>query len=99
MNQPNICKIHIKNYRNFSSVTFDLSDKQVIIGENNVGKSNLLRALQLILDPNLSDEDRRLEESDFFDRLEDPMENNEEILIEVYIDKLFPHKKCNLSIK
>lgn len=91
--------IHIKNYRNFSSVTFDLSDKQVIIGENNVGKSNLLRALQLILDPNLSDEDRRLEESDFFDRLEDPMENNEEILIEVYIDN-YSHIKnviCQLS--
>ncbi|AFL99000.1 putative ATP-dependent endonuclease of the OLD family [Desulfitobacterium dehalogenans ATCC 51507] len=99
MNQPQICKIHIKNYRNFSSVGFDLSDRQVIIGENNVGKSNLLRAMQLILDPSLSDEDRRLEESDFFDGLEAPMENNQEILIELYIDNYFHIKNvlCQLS--
>lgn len=99
MIQPYIRKIHINNYRNFSSVEFDLSDKQIIIGENNVGKSNLLRALQLILDPSLSDEDRRLEEPDFFDRLEDPMGNNEEILIELYIDN-YSHIKnvlCQLS--
>ncbi|SHN50687.1 AAA family ATPase [Desulfitobacterium chlororespirans] len=99
MNQPQICKIHIKNYRNFSSVGFDLSDRQIIIGENNVGKSNLLRAMQLILDPSLSDEDRRLEESDFFDGLESPMENNQEILIELYIDN-YSHIKnvlCQLS--
>lgn len=83
--QPYICRIHIKNFRNFHSVDFNLNDKQVIIGENAVGKSNLLYALQLILDPNMSEKDRVLEETDFWDGLKNPMENGEEILIEIYI--------------
>ena len=49
------------------NVDVQLGHKQIIIGENNVGKTNFLRALQLILDPTLSDEDRMLQESDFND--------------------------------
>ncbi|WFR57152.1 AAA family ATPase [Anaerocolumna sp. AGMB13025] len=81
---PYICKIHMKNFRNFHDVEFTLSEKQVLIGENAVGKSNLLFALQLILDPTLSEKDRMLEESDFWEGLEYPMENGEEIKIELY---------------
>lgn len=83
-NQPYICKIHIENFRNFRCADFWLNKKQVIIGENAVGKSNLLYALQLILDPTLSDKDRMLEESDFWEGLDDPMSNGEEILIELW---------------
>lgn len=82
--QPYICRIHIENFRNFRSVDFYLSEKQVLIGENSVGKSNLLAALQLILDPTLSERDRMLDESDFWDGLQNPMENGEQILIEIY---------------
>ena len=82
--QPYICRVHIENFRNFHSVDFRLSEKQVLIGENAVGKSNLLSALQLILDPTLSEKDRMLEESDFWEGLSDPMGAGEEILIEVY---------------
>ncbi|NSI06389.1 AAA family ATPase, partial [[Ruminococcus] gnavus] len=60
-----ISRVKIKNYRNFKNVDVQLGHKQIIIGENNVGKTNFLRALQLILDPTLSDEDRMLQESDF----------------------------------
>lgn len=84
--QPYITKVKIKNYRNFKNVEFDLKSKAVIIGENGVGKSNLLKALQLILDPSLSEDDRCLEETDFFDCLEKPMEHGEEIVISIYID-------------
>jgi len=63
--QPYICRIHIENFRNFRFADFRLSENQVIIGENAVGKSNLLYAIQLILDPTFSDKDRMLEESDF----------------------------------
>ena len=80
-----ISRVNIKNYRNFKSVDVNLGHKQVIIGENNVGKTNFLRALQLILDPTLSDEDRMLEESDFNDLIENPMTNQEEIRIDIYI--------------
>ncbi|MBS3873131.1 MAG: AAA family ATPase [Firmicutes bacterium] len=82
--QPYICRVHIENFRNFHAVDFRLSEKQVLIGENAVGKSNLLYALQLILDPTLSEKDRMLEESDFWECLPDPMGTGEQILIEVY---------------
>jgi putative ATP-dependent endonuclease of OLD family len=45
-------KIVVKNFRNLRDLTFFPSQITVIIGENNTGKSNLLYALRLILDPN-----------------------------------------------
>lgn len=83
--QPYICRVHIENFRNFHSVDFSLGEKQVLIGENAVGKSNLLYALQLILDPTLSEKDRMLEESDFWDGIENPMDDGHYILIEIYL--------------
>ncbi len=97
MKQPYISRIQIKNFRNFESVDFSLSEQQIIIGENNVGKSNLLRALQLILDPSFSDDDRLLSESDFYEGLEDPINNNEEIIISIFIDN-YAHNKNILSL-
>ena len=80
-----ISRVVIKNYRNFKDLDVDLQHKAVIVGENNVGKTNFIKALQLILDPTLSDEDRMLSESDFNDSLDNPMDNNQEILIQIYI--------------
>lgn len=73
MKSPYISRVKIKNFRNFKDIDVSLSHKQIIIGENNVGKTTLLRAIQLILDPKLSDEDRQLSESDFYDGLESPL--------------------------
>lgn len=92
-----ISRVKIKNYRNFKDVDVRLGHKQIIIGENNVGKTNFLKALQLILDPTLSDEDRMLEESDFNDTLVNPMENKEEIVIEVYIEN-YTNNKTILTV-
>lgn len=92
-----ISRVKIKNYRNFKDVDVRLGHKQIIIGENNVGKTNFLKALQLILDPTLSDEDRMLEESDFNDTLGNPMENKEEIVIEVYIEN-YSNNKTILTV-
>ena len=80
-----ISRVVIKNYRNFKDLDVKLQHESVIVGENNVGKTNFIKAIQLILDPTLSDEDRMLSESDFNDSLENPMENNQEILIQIYI--------------
>ena len=49
-----ISRVVIKNYRNFKDLDVDLQHKSVIVGENNVGKTNFIKALQLILDPTLS---------------------------------------------
>ncbi len=80
-----ISRVKICNYRNFKNIDVNLNHKQVIIGENNVGKTNFLRALQIILDSTLSDEDRYLEESDFYDGIENPLENKKIIEISIYI--------------
>ncbi len=85
MKSPYISKVIIQNYRNFRHCEANLSHKGVIIGENNVGKTNFIRSLQLILDPTLSEENRCLTEEDFFDGLENPVENGLEIKIQVYI--------------
>lgn len=87
-----ISRVEIKNFRNFKNICVNLGHKEVIIGENNVGKTNFLRALQLILDPSLSDEDRILDESDFNDTLINPMENNEEIQIDIFISNYKENK-------
>ncbi|MBC3796035.1 AAA family ATPase [Acetobacterium tundrae] len=97
--QPYIKKIQIKNFRNFKNCEFELKQKAVLIGENGVGKSNLLRALQLILDPSLSEEDRFLDEGDFYEGLVEPIKNGEEIIISIYIDGYNQAKNilCQLS--
>lgn len=48
-----ISRLIIKNYRNLKEVDIHLSDTVALIGENNSGKSNLLRAVTL---PFLTDE-------------------------------------------
>lgn len=97
--QPFIRFIKIKNFRNFRDVSFELKRKVVLIGENGVGKSNLLRAIQLILDPSLSEDDRLLDESDFYEGIKNPIENGEEIIISIYIDGYSKAKNilCQLS--
>ncbi len=47
-----ISKIKIKNFRNFKENEIEFNDGiNVIIGHNNAGKSNLIRALGLVLNP------------------------------------------------
>ena len=48
-----ISNVHVKNYRNLKDVKIDLNRLVVFIGDNNSGKSNLLRAITL---PFLNDE-------------------------------------------
>ncbi|HHP9139879.1 TPA: ATP-dependent nuclease [Listeria monocytogenes] len=83
MSNPYLSKVKIKNFRNFKDVSVYLEKQQIVIGENNVGKTNFIRAIQLILDPSLSEEERYLNETDFFEGLESPFENNEIIEIEI----------------
>lgn len=82
---PFISRVQIKNFRNFLDADVFLNQKQVVIGENNVGKTNFLRAIQLILDKEFSDSDRQLNEEDFHDSIDDPMVNGEEIEISLEI--------------
>ena len=61
-------KVRIRNFRNFADVTIDpFPTPAVIVGENGMGKSNLLHALRLMLDPDLPDRRRRLQPDDVHD--------------------------------
>lgn len=61
-----IKEVTIKNFRNFSDFKISFSNGfQTIIGENNVGKSNLYRAIKLVLDKTISYKERLLDEKDF----------------------------------
>ncbi|MBU2858587.1 AAA family ATPase [Acidithiobacillus ferrooxidans] len=64
-----ISRIKISNFANFSEIDVQTGDSIVMVGENKVGKSNFIRALQLILDPGLSERDRQLGLEHFWDGL------------------------------
>lgn len=68
-----ISKISIQNFRNYRNFTMDLKPFVTIIGENNIGKSNLLDAISLVLSRDIMAYRRRaLEVSDFnFDALKE----------------------------
>jgi len=67
-----LSRIKISNFRNFSELDVSLSGNIVVVGENRVGKSNLLYALRLIFDPTMPDSSRQLGLADFWDGLEQP---------------------------
>lgn len=43
-------ELHVKNFRNFYDTKIDLSNKNVIFGMNDVGKTNLLYAIRFLFD-------------------------------------------------
>lgn len=57
----------IKNFRNFEAIDISLGSNIVLLGENRVGKSNLLFAMRLVIDQTLPDSARQLKISDFWD--------------------------------
>jgi len=84
-----IKSIEIKNFRNFSDFRIDFTEGfQTIIGENNIGKSNLYWAIRLVLDKNLSYNSRNLEEKDFHDFVDLEIDTYSSISIEFYGDNL-----------
>ena len=82
--------IRVRNFRNLANVDLHLLPGTVLVGENRSGKSNLIHAVRLVLDPTLSGADRQLSRDDFWDGLSngaddwDPMVAGE--VIEVSID-------------
>jgi len=75
-----IASIHIKNYRGLKDHSIEFNQGiNVIIGENNAGKTTILKALGLIFD---SSARRRLNRHDFYQGIED-IENPPSITISV----------------
>jgi len=79
-----LSRIRIENFRNFRYLDVALGGNVVIVGENRVGKSNLLFGLRLIFDPSLPDISRQLGLADFWDGL-DAIDANTTITISIEI--------------
>jgi len=61
-----LSKVILNGYRNYKNATINFNPKTLIIGGNDVGKTNLLWAMRLLLDRTLSDFDIEPKDSDFF---------------------------------
>jgi len=49
--------LHINKYRSLFDITFDVDRLNIIVGSNDSGKSNILRALKMFLQPNVKFKD------------------------------------------
>ena len=58
-------KIHIKGFRNFNDEEITFQGKTLIIGDNDVGKTNLIYALRLLFDKAISERDLDLSDNDY----------------------------------
>lgn len=58
-------KVHIKGFRNFEDEKIVFQPKTLIIGANDVGKTNLLYALRILFDKSISEHDLELNDSDY----------------------------------
>ena len=76
-------KIYIKGFRNFKEVTVNLNKHSLIIGANDVGKTNLIYAMRILLDRSFSDYDYELQESDFY-----AYEDTDTITIRLYFSNI-----------
>jgi putative ATP-dependent endonuclease of OLD family len=78
-----LSRLTISNFRNFRSLDVELGPDLVIVGENGVGKSNLIHAIRLLIDPTLPDSSRQLKDEDFWDGLPRPLKAADKITISV----------------
>lgn len=76
-------KVQISGFRNFKDVTVNFNEHSLIIGANDVGKTNLIYALRILLDRGFSDYDYELKESDFY-----AYDETKKVTIRVYLSKI-----------
>lgn len=76
-----ITKVHIENYRSLKYFDMEPGPYCVLIGENNAGKSNVLKALNLVLGE-IWPTERSFTEEDFYNQ-----DTSQDIVIHVYFDE------------
>ncbi|WP_289039927.1 AAA family ATPase [uncultured Zobellia sp.] len=62
----NLSKVKIKGFRNFKNITVNVNPKTLVIGANDIGKTNLIWAIRLLLDRSLNDFQIEPKDSDFY---------------------------------
>jgi putative ATP-dependent endonuclease of OLD family len=61
-----LSRVCLKGFRNFKDAIINFNEKSLIIGANDVGKTNLIWALRLLLDKGLSEYDIEPNDADFY---------------------------------
>ena len=92
-----LSRIYIENFRNFHQAEVNLTSPTIIVGENKIGKSNLVHALRLVLDPSLPDSARQLRDEDFWDGLPRPLKKEDRIIVSVELTD-FEHNEDQLEV-
>lgn len=75
--------IKLKGFRNFEDARINFRGKTLVIGANDVGKTNLFYAIRLLLDRTLSEADIEPAETDFHIQLDGDQVEDLEILIKL----------------
>lgn len=61
-----ISQVYLKGFRNFKEAIINCTEKNLIIGPNDIGKSNFIYALRILLDRNLPETILNPIDSDFY---------------------------------
>ena len=88
-----IARIHIEHFRSIKQLDVELGSYCVLIGENNAGKSNILRALNLVLGETWPTE-RSFSDEDFHEQ-----DTSKDIVIQVYFDEVIPQSPKGYSVE
>ena len=78
-----ISEVKIKGFRNFKEDTINFKLNSLIIGENDIGKSNLIYALRILLDKSISEADLEPKDKDFY-----AFEETNEFHIQIKFDNI-----------
>jgi len=89
-----ISRVYIENYRSIKKLDFSPGNYCVLVGENNAGKSNILKAVNLVLGETWPT-DRTFSEEDFHNQ-----DTANDIMIQVYFDKITEvwRNKCKCNV-
>jgi len=88
-----IKRIHIENFRSIKTLDYESGPYCVLIGENNSGKSNILRALNLVLGEMWPTE-RSFSEADFHNQ-----DTSNDIVIQVFFDETIEEWRNNCKLE
>jgi len=72
-------RVCMKGFRNFKNIDVCLNKQNLLIGQNDIGKTNFLYGIRLLLDKNLPESEVKIYESDFY-----AYEKTDELSITLY---------------
>lgn len=94
-------KAHIENFRNISNIDINFSEFNVLIGENNIGKTNILTAIHKVLNKNVyfKEDDFKILEKPIIIELNFNHISEEEMALFFDFDGIYNPEKDDISIK